>query len=471
MGAEPNRTKIQYDMNYTTKPAQRKPPHNDTRRIALNEPWTAVPNRLLQDARLSRSARLLYCVLLMFAGNSGEAFPSQRRLAQALGRMAANGATARPASLRSVQRWLHELRVAGWLTWRRSSSGGNVYTLATASDAGDAPPAAGDPPHRVNLGEAWTAVPNRLLTDARLTRGARLLACMLFMHADKSGQAFPSQRRLARLAGWRRAPDAAEGADARPTTLRSVQRWLHELRAAGWLTWQRTRRTNLYTMTAPPARDDAVPATNTAPPDDQRKEKPGHGTAGAARAPPAAPDSSNDATETQRFLEGLGVLCAREFAHLPLHAVQRRVEQLRRTERLRCDPDRLLGALVLSLRANPPQEDDESPARCGEIDPKRYVNGAYGDLFRLGSDTSDLENASPVTDASPVASAAPPVTDASPVASAAAPPAAASPQFSLTGETEGGTSPAPSAAPHKPTFFLRPRKGAQIERPYRRFRS
>ena len=209
-------------------------------------------------------------------------------------------------------------------------------------------------------------------------------------------------------------------------------------------------------MTAPPARDDAVPATNTAPPDDQRKEKPGHGTAGAARAPPAAPDSSNDATETQRFLEGLGVLCAREFAHLPLHAVQRRVEHLRRTERLRCDPDRLLGALVLSLRANPPQEDDESPARCGEIDPKRYVNGAYGDLFRLGSDTSDLENASPVTDASPVASAA-------------APPAAASPQFSLTGETD--TPPAPSAAPHKPTFFLRPRKGAQIERPYRRFRS
>ena len=204
-----------------------------------------------------------------------------------------------------------------------------------------------------------------------------------------------------------------------------------------------------------------------APPDDQRKEKPGRGAAGAARAPPAAPDSSNDATETQRFLEGLGVLCAREFAHLPLHAVQRRVEQLRRTERLRCDPDRLLGALVLSLRANPPQEgDDDSPARCGEIDPARYVNGVYGDLFRLGSDTSDLENASPVTDASLVTDA-----DTSPVASAAPPATDASPQSSLTGETEGDTPPAPSAALHKPTFFLRPRKGAQIERPYRRFRS
>jgi hypothetical protein len=193
-------------MNYTTKPAQRKPPHNDTRRIALNEPWTAVPNRLLQDARLSRSARLLYCVLLMFAGNSGEAFPSQRRLAQALGRMAANGATARPASLRSVQRWLHELRVAGWLTWRRSSSGGNVYTLATASDAGDAPPAAGDTPRRVNLGEAWTAVPNRLLTDARLTRGARLLACIC--SCTPTGMV----RRFPRNGAWR----AGRGGGGRP---------------------------------------------------------------------------------------------------------------------------------------------------------------------------------------------------------------------------------------------------------------
>ena len=238
-------------MNYIPKPAQRKPLRNDTRQVALNEPWTAVPNRLLQDARLSRSARLLYCVLLMFAGNSGEAFPSQRRLAQALGRMAANGAEARPASLRSVQRWLHELRAAGWLTGHRSSTGVNVYTLTTASDAGDAPPAAGDTPRRVNLGEAWTAVPNRLLTDARLTRGARLLACMLFMYADRHGQAFPSQRRLARLMGCQAPDDAGDDADARPTTLRSVQRWLDELRAAGWLTWQCIRRTNLYTLTTP----------------------------------------------------------------------------------------------------------------------------------------------------------------------------------------------------------------------------
>ena len=119
-------------MNYIPKPAQRKPLRNDTRQVALNEPWTAVPNRLLQDARLSRCARLLYCVMLMFAGNSGQALPSQRRLERALGRMTANGAEARPTSLRSVQRWLHELRAAGWLTWqciRRT----NLYTLTTPS--------------------------------------------------------------------------------------------------------------------------------------------------------------------------------------------------------------------------------------------------------------------------------------------------------------------------------------------------
>ena len=229
---------------------RRRDENTDARLNDQDEPWTAAPNRLLQDARLSRSARLLYCVLLMFADDSGQAFPSQRRLARALGRMTANGATARPTSLRSVQRWLHELRAAGWLTWHRSSTGVNVYTLTTASDAGDAPPAAGDTPRRVNLGEAWTAVPNRLLTDARLTRGARLLACMLFMYADRHGQAFPSQRRLARLMGCQ-APDDADDADARPTTLRSVQRWLDELRAAGWLTWQCIRRTNLYTLTTP----------------------------------------------------------------------------------------------------------------------------------------------------------------------------------------------------------------------------
>ena len=222
---------------------RRRDENTDARLNNQDEPWTAVPNRLLKDARLSRSARLLYCVLLMFADDSGQAFPSQRRLARALGRMTANGAEARPTSLRSVQRWLHELRAAGWLTWQRSSTGVNVYTLTTASDAGDTL-------RQASPEEAWTAVPNRLLKDARLTRGARLLSCMLFMYADRHGQAFPSQRRLARLMGCQ-APDDADDADARPTTLRSVQRWLDELRAAGWLTWQCIRRTNLYTLTTP----------------------------------------------------------------------------------------------------------------------------------------------------------------------------------------------------------------------------
>ena len=223
---------------------RRRDENTDARLNNQDEPWTAVPNRLLKDARLSRSARLLYCVLLMFADDSGQAFPSQRRLARALGRMTANGATARPTSLRSVQRWLHELRAAGWLTWHRSSTGVNVYTLTTASDAGDTL-------RQASPEEAWTAVPNRLLKDARLTRGARLLSCMLFMYADRHGQAFPSQRRLARLMGCQAPDDAGDDADARPTTLRSVQRWLDELRAAGWLTRQCIRRTNLYTLTTP----------------------------------------------------------------------------------------------------------------------------------------------------------------------------------------------------------------------------
>jgi len=223
---------------------RRRDENTDARLNNQDEPWTAVPNRLLKDARLSRSARLLYCVLLMFADDSGQAFPSQRRLARALGRMTANGAEARPTSLRSVQRWLHELRAAGWLTWQRSSTGVNVYTLTTASDAGDTL-------RQASPEEAWTAVPNRLLKDARLTRGARLLSCMLFMYADRHGQAFPSQRRLARLMGCQAPDDAGDDADARPTTLRSVQRWLDELRAAGWLTWQCIRRTNLYTLTTP----------------------------------------------------------------------------------------------------------------------------------------------------------------------------------------------------------------------------
>ena len=47
---------------------------------------------------------------------------------------------------------------------------------------------------KIKIAGAWTASPNRLLKDTRLSRDARLLGALMFLHAANSGTAFPHNR-------------------------------------------------------------------------------------------------------------------------------------------------------------------------------------------------------------------------------------------------------------------------------------
>jgi len=88
-------------------------------------------------------------------------------------------------------------------------------------------------------------------------------------------------------------------------------------------------------------------------------------------------------------LQSKGVVAAQEFKDLDFEAVRDRVEFLER------DPNLLPGGIVKSLRASPQApvaRDRYGVPITGPIDVSRYVNGEYGDLFRLGSDMSGLED-------------------------------------------------------------------------------
>src|SRR5689334_17962032 len=105
---------------------------------------------------------------------------------------------------------------------------------------------------KIKIKGAWTAIPNKLLKDHRLSRDARLLGCLIFMHAGNSGIAFPSQEELANELSFTakvittdpETKDKHTTYEERQITVRSVQRWLTELREAGWLTWRQTLRNN-----------------------------------------------------------------------------------------------------------------------------------------------------------------------------------------------------------------------------------
>jgi|GEM_PF-5803539 len=103
----------------------------DTVKIKIKGRWTAIPNKLLKDRRLSRDARLLGCLIFMHAGNAGRAFPSQEELAEELGQTITqdDGTTQeRNVTVRSIQRWLKELKAVGWVEWRKTLLN-NEYTL------------------------------------------------------------------------------------------------------------------------------------------------------------------------------------------------------------------------------------------------------------------------------------------------------------------------------------------------------
>src|SRR5262245_60632713 len=278
---------------------------------------------------------------------------------------------------------------------------------------------------KIKIAGAWTASPNRLLKDTRLSRDARLLGALMFLHAANTGTAFPSQQELAdELSHTAEVVDhdvqtgeKTVRYEYRQISIRSVQRWLTELKRGGWLEWRQTLKNNAYALLDPnelqhshDAGDSADndPLTGATPVSPRATEgSPSDATEGSAEAtavssqviprshstmihedswdedssssesPPTRPDDGDDVVA---YLRSLGVNAAEEFRYLDFAAVQERVALLQR------DPNCWPGAIVRSLRDAPPHQ-----AAPGTSEYLAQLNAKYGDLFRSGGDTSDLD--------------------------------------------------------------------------------
>jgi len=84
---------------------------------ALRAGFTQIPNFVFRDKRLSFGARLTYGILLSYAWQEGSCFPGQDKIAADLG-----------STRETVNRFLKELRAAGYISWKRRGLGKtNVY--------------------------------------------------------------------------------------------------------------------------------------------------------------------------------------------------------------------------------------------------------------------------------------------------------------------------------------------------------
>lgn len=90
----------------------------------LRDGFTAIPNRVLHDQKLSNNAKMLYCTLLSFAWGKDKVWPGQERLAEFM-----------RVTSRSIRNWLTELEAAGMVTiTQRGLNKTNVYTLHLVPD-------------------------------------------------------------------------------------------------------------------------------------------------------------------------------------------------------------------------------------------------------------------------------------------------------------------------------------------------
>jgi hypothetical protein len=83
--------------------------------------------------------------------------------------------------------------------------------------------------------QGFTQVPNYVLTDTRLSFGARLTYAILLSYAWNKGSCFPGQKRVAEDLG---------------VSDRTVRTYLHELEELGLISWkqQGPSKPNLYTI-------------------------------------------------------------------------------------------------------------------------------------------------------------------------------------------------------------------------------
>ena len=180
-------------MSYTTIP----PTHDDgpirpvdrtpgRARVRIKQPWSAIPNAIMTDTRLSRDARLLGALLYMHAGNTGRAFPSQELLAEELGVDSGckqGEPQPKPVSVRSVQRWLRELRHVGWIEWRQTLKH-NEYSLLESDETQRVVSALDEPPSQMDTTAVTESIshtplptPDHSIDTADTPAGATALSC------------------------------------------------------------------------------------------------------------------------------------------------------------------------------------------------------------------------------------------------------------------------------------------------------
>jgi hypothetical protein len=247
---------------------------------------------------------------------------------------------------------------------------------------------------KIKIKGSWTAIPNKLLKDRRLSRDARLLACLIFMHAANAGRAFPSQEELAEELG--QSVEQEDGTiQERTVTVRSIQRWLKELKQAGWIEWRKTLLNNEYTLLDPaesssvstPAEADSslnealtdqpgqvfeatqespsnttqgsrstalegsAGATLAGPSNTTQESPPPSGSASAAAPAPvtqpaAAQPAPPDHTPTSLYLAERGINAALEFRDMPLPLIEEIWHRI-----MGRNPDTDLSVVVRALRA------------------------------------------------------------------------------------------------------------------------
>lgn len=94
---------------------------------ALRAGFTQIPNYVFRDKRLSFGARLTYGILLSYAWQEGSCFPGQEKIAADLG-----------STRETANRFLKELRVAGYVDWKRRGLGKtNVYYIRDVKTEAD----------------------------------------------------------------------------------------------------------------------------------------------------------------------------------------------------------------------------------------------------------------------------------------------------------------------------------------------
>ena len=331
----------------TTRSSRRRKP--DSAKIKIKGRWTAIPNKMLKDKRLSRDARMLGCIMFMHAGNSERAFPSQEDLADELSHIT-EIAEIDPTteeeriitkelriSVRSVQRWLAELRKTGWLLWRQTLKN-NEYILLDPSEE-----------HQESLDSenddnADSSPPNAV--DEFLTRATAVSPTTTEGSWPNATERSPRATAVSRS-------NATTGS-ASNATAGSAQVIL--------LSPQATAVSHSSILDS----DSTIDSSNK----DSSSSDP---------TPTHHPDDDDD-DSVVLFLQGLGVTAAQEFRGLDLQAVQERVTLLQQ------DPNCRPGAIVKSLRGSPPRSTPTNGSKAHLA----QLNAKYGDLFRSGDDVSDL---------------------------------------------------------------------------------